>query len=144
MIERLSTLPQRHEALALGLCGSLARGDAGPRSDADVFVLVPDGSDVDVDRRWWDLVAGALEPVPVSVLVYTPSAILGIANWYVLRLASDAVLVHDPEGRAADAFRRVIEAAQRAGFEQVLVEGRSVWRRRGPGALVPFELRADA
>jgi predicted nucleotidyltransferase len=119
------------EALAVGLCGSVARDTAGPRSDIDVFVIVPDGVPgvEDEDRRWWDLVARALEPLgrPVSVIVYTPGAIRAVANWYVLRLATDALFVHDPGGQMAGLFRRVVQAARERGFEEREVDGRPYW-----------------
>jgi predicted nucleotidyltransferase len=127
----LRAMPELHEALAAGLCGSVARGTAGPRSDIDVFVVVPDGgaSVEDEDRLWRRRVTAALRPLgrAVSVIVYTPRAIRLVANWYVLRLASDAVFVHDADGSVAQLFRRVVEKARASGFEERLLDGRPRW-----------------
>jgi predicted nucleotidyltransferase len=127
----LLAMPELHEALALGLCGSVARGTAGPRSDIDVFVVVPDEHPAveEEDRRWWEAVQRALEPLgrPVSVIVYTPRGIRKVSSWYVLRLASDAVFLHDPGGQIAALLRRVLEKARASGFEEHLVDGRPVW-----------------
>lgn len=150
----LEALPQRTEALALGLCGSVARGEAGPASDIDVLVVVADTSPPELDLYWWQVLSRAMAPLgrPVSTLVYTPAAILRVANWHVLRLARDAVLAHDPADRAADLLRRVLAAAERAGFHEVLVDGRPTWRKpaaqptsgpAGADPFAPFELRAD-
>ncbi|MDI7267172.1 MAG: nucleotidyltransferase domain-containing protein [Myxococcota bacterium] len=131
----LRAMPELHEALAVGLCGSVARGTAGSRSDVDVFVVVSDGaaSVEDEDRRWYRRVTAALRPLErsVSVIVYSPGAIRAVANWHVLRLATDAVFIHDIEGRIADLFRRVVAKARASGFEERTLDGRPYWAYAG-------------
>lgn len=129
-LELLRSMPRLNETIAVGLVGSVARGTAGERSDIDVFVVLPDGEiPLEEEMRWWDAVREVLKPLgrEVSVLLYTPGGIRAVANWYVLRLASDAVFAYDPEGRTAALLGRVIARARSAGFEERQCAGRPCW-----------------
>ena len=98
------------EAEAIGIFGSLARGTLSPRSDIDVFVVVrekdPHGED---DMRWWLRIQRVLEPFQrdVTVLVYTVRGLKQISNWYVLRLASEGVIVYD-RGGITQLFQQIL------------------------------------
>jgi predicted nucleotidyltransferase len=126
----LRAMPRLEATVAVGLVGSVARGTAGERSDIDVFVVLPDG-DIPLaeEMRWWDAVREVLRPLrrEVSVLLYTPGGIRAVANWYVLRLASDAVFAHDPGGSTAALLGRVAAQARAAGFEERECAGRPYW-----------------
>jgi len=118
------------EAEAIGLFGSLVReGAFSERSDIDVFVVVrqkaPGGQ---TDQLWWRRVKRVLEPFErdVTVLVYTVSGLEKICNWYVLRLASEGVLVYD-KGDIAELFRRIIATAEEAGFYRKPIGDTWVW-----------------
>jgi len=116
-------------AEAIGICGSLARGDFHERSDIDIFVVVKEKlADVDVDRIWWDRISDALKDFgrDVTVLVYTTEALKRIITWYVLRLASEAILVYDRAG-VESLFKRIIATAKKAGLVEREMGTRKVW-----------------
>ncbi len=127
----LSLGVQLKEAAAIGVCGSLVRPGAwGARSDIDVFVVVehlkPNG---ETDRLWWNRVRDALDSLnrDVNVLVYSRRGLEAVSNWYVLRLASEGVLVYD-RGGIAELFAEIRAAALRAGLVEDEVDGSRFWR----------------
>ncbi|MFQ6014547.1 MAG: nucleotidyltransferase domain-containing protein, partial [Anaerolineae bacterium] len=109
------------EAEAVGIFGSLARGDFSPRSDIDVFVVVTKkGKGIEVDELWWHRINDVLRKFQrdVTVLVYSTEALRRIAGWDVLRLATDGVFVFD-RGNIEELFHKIVEAAKKAGLVQV-------------------------
>lgn len=140
----LSALADRlQEVEALGIFGSLARGsDFSERSDIDVFVIVREKEPNGVtDQRWWQWVKKALEPFDrdVTVLVYTVAGLRTIANWYVLRLAAEGVLVYD-RADIAGLFDQIVQAAHRAGLVQERIGERQVWTLSPERAGQPLEI----
>jgi predicted nucleotidyltransferase len=121
------------QAEAIGICGSLARGkDFGPRSDIDVFVVVKEGDlEPETHRMWWDRIRKALDGLnrDVTVLVYTRKALEEICNWYVLRLASEGIVLFDKSG-VKEFFERIVQAARDAGLVEEEIEGDKVWTSR--------------
>jgi len=117
------------EAEGIGIFGSLARGDFGPRSDIDIFVVIDDKDDrQDIDDIWCKRINKVLRPFErdVTVLVYTIKALKNVCNWYVLRLASDGILVCDG-GRVKPLFAEILDAAEKAGLEQREMAGTMLW-----------------
>lgn len=120
------------EAKAVGIFGSLVRGDFSPTSDIDVFVVVKEdgneGKCLEVDDLWWRRIRNALKKFQrdVTVLVYSTEGLRRISNWYVLRLASDGVLVFD-QGGIRELFDKILETARRAGLRQVKRGEHWVW-----------------
>jgi len=117
------------ETEAVGIFGSLARGDFSPTSDIDVFVVVrTKGEGIEVDELWWHRISDVLRGFQrdVTVLVYSVEALRKIAGWYVLRLATDGIFVFD-EGNIESLFRRIVEAAEKAGLVQVKRGEHWVW-----------------
>jgi predicted nucleotidyltransferase len=118
------------EAEAIGICGSLARGkDFGPQSDIDVFVVVKEADlRPETHRIWWDKIREALNGLDrdVTVLVYTRQALEEICNWYVLRLASEGIVLFD-KGGIKELFGRIVQAARDAGLVEEEIEGDRVW-----------------
>jgi len=140
----LSALADRlPEIEALGIFGSLARGnDFTERSDIDIFVIVREKEPAGVtDQQWWQWVKQALEPFnrDVTVLVYSVVGLRTIANWYVLRLAMEGVLIYD-RADVAGLFDQIIQAAQRAGLVQEKIDGCRVWTLRPERAGRPLEI----
>jgi len=140
----LSALADRlPEIEALGIFGSLARGnDFTERSDIDVFVIVREKEPAGVtDQQWWQWVRQALEPFnrDVTVLVYSVAGLRTIASWYVLRLATEGVLIYDRTD-VAGLFDQIIQAAQRAGLAQEKIGERFVWTLRPERAGWPLEI----
>ncbi len=115
------------EADAIGICGSLARGDFNEKSDIDIFVIVKEGTS-DMDRTWWDRINDALKEFrrDITVLVYPINGLIKVINWYVLRLASEGIFVYD-QGHVKDLFGKIIRAAKRAGLVEKEINGRKVW-----------------
>jgi len=124
---------QLEDAEAVGLCGSLVRPGAWKaHSDVDVFVVVERlGPGGETERLWWNRVREALHAFNrnVTVLVYSRRGLEAISNWYVLRLASEGVLVHD-RGAIAQLFGEIRAAAVRAGLVEDEIEGCRFWRRK--------------
>jgi len=122
----LSLGKKLEDAVAIGVCGSLARGDFHERSDIDIFVIVKERL-VD-DRIWWDRISDVLQDFgrDVTVLVYTVEGLKRIITWYVLRLASEGVLVYD-RGDIRGLFNRIISAAKEAGLVEVQIGDYKVW-----------------
>lgn len=119
------------EAEAVGICGSLVRGDFSPTSDIDIFVVVKEDKErgcFEVDDLWWRRIQGALRKFQrdVTVLVYSTEGLRTISNWYVLRLASDGILVFD-QGGIRELFDKILEVAQKAGLRQVKRGEHWVW-----------------
>jgi|GEM_PF-925734 len=120
------------EAAAIGVCGSLVRPGAWhAHSDIDVFVVVehltPNGA---TERLWWRRVRDALDQFnrDVTVLVYSRRGLEAVSNWYVLRLASEGVLVYD-RGGIADLFGEIRSAAGRAGLVEDEFDGMRFWTK---------------
>jgi len=132
------------EAEAVGIFGSLARGDFSPRSDIDIFVVVKKrGKGIEVDELWWHRINDALRKFQrdVTVLVYSREALRRIAGWYILRLASDGILVFD-RGGIKELFDKILEAARKAGLVQVKRDEHWVWSapHLKPGEVLEFEV----
>jgi len=121
-----------HEAEAVGICGSLVRGDFSPTSDIDIFVVVKEdeneGRCLEVDDLWWRRVRDTLSKFQrdVTVLVYSIEGLRKISNWYVLRLASDGILVFD-QGGIGELFDKILETARETGLRQVKRGKHWVW-----------------
>ena len=115
------------EALAIGIMGSLARGDFSERSDIDVFVVV-EKKRSDTDRVWWKRITEVLEGFhrDITVITYSVNGLKKISNWYVLRLASEGILIYD-RGKVGEIFRKIIETAHRAGLVERKVGDHRVW-----------------
>lgn len=117
------------EAEAVGIMGSLARGDFNERSDIDVFVVVKERrSDYDVDRTWWEKMHDVLSKFrrDITVIVYSIEGLKKILNWYVLRLASEGIIVYD-KGGIKLLFNKIIETARNAGLVEREVGTHRVW-----------------
>jgi predicted nucleotidyltransferase len=132
------------EAEGLGICGSVARGEATERSDIDIFVILGRHTP-DADEVWYHRLNEALGDFrrDVSVLVYPMQNILEVSNWYVLRLASDGIVVYD-KGNVRRAFDAVIKAARRAGLVQKRQGNGIAWtmgREMRPGEI--FEVKVE-
>lgn len=128
-------------AEAVGICGSLARGwDFDEHSDIDIFVVVrhkaPGG---ETDRHWWRLMQRALRPFgrDISVLVYTLKGLRSVCNWYVLRLASEGLVIFD-QGQVTQLFQDIVQAAEAAGLVQERIGDAWVWTAKGikPGEVI--------
>jgi predicted nucleotidyltransferase len=118
------------EAEAIGTFGSLARGRLHYRSDIDIFVVVKEKGE-GIDVLWYRRIRDALSHIDmgVTVLVYSLKGLRKISNWYVLRLAKEAVILYD-KGEVRRLFTRTLEEAKKVGLEEDQVNGYRFWRFR--------------
>lgn len=141
----LSLGEKLEEAEAVGIMGSLARGDLHKHSDIDVFVVVKERKpDCDVDRIWWNRINKALRKFrrDVTVITYSVNGLRRISNWYVLRLASEGVLIYD-KGGIKELFDRIIKTAREAGLVERKIGTRKVWSAENlkPGERLILEVK---
>lgn len=118
------------EAEGIGLCGSLVRGDFTDRSDIDIFVIVKEKEPgVDVEGLWYRRMSKVLERIDrdITVLVYSMKGLKEICNWYVLRLASEGILIFD-SGKIAELFGRIKTSAKEAGLIEESDGKHRFWR----------------
>jgi len=135
------------EAEAVGIFGSLARGDFSPRSDIYIFVVVKErGKGIEIDRLWWHRINDALRKFErdVTVLVFSVEALRKIAGWDVLRLATDGIFAFD-KGNIEELFRKIVDAARKAGLVQVKRGEHWVWSAPWLkfGELLEFEIEDE-
>lgn len=127
--EILSLGNEIEEAEAIGICGSFTRKDFNERSDLDVFVILKDGKyDNNIEMFWWKRIKKALKIFrrDVTVFVYTIKDLKKIINWYVLRIASDGILIYD-KGNVKELFKKIIRAARDAGLVEKVRGNYKVW-----------------
>ena len=62
----------------------------------------------------------------ITVLVYSIKGLKKIINWYVLRLASEGIVIYD-KGGVKDLFNKIIAAAREAGLVEKEIGGHKVW-----------------
>jgi predicted nucleotidyltransferase len=133
------------EAEAVGIFGSLARGNFSPRSDIDIFVVVK-RKGIEDDELWWHRINDALRKFErdVTVLVYSVEALRKIAGWDVLRLATDGIFAFD-KGNIEELFRKIVDAARKAGLVQVKRGEHWVWSAPWLkfGELLEFEVEDE-
>jgi predicted nucleotidyltransferase len=121
------------EIEGIGLCGSLARGDFSPKSDIDIFIVIPDGlSEREVWLVWNKKLRGYLKAFArdITVLVYSLKSLREISSWYVLRLASEGQLIYDPNGKVETLFKKIIKAAENAGLTEEEIHGHKYWVKK--------------
>ena len=114
--------------LAVALFGSAARCEADERSDLD-FLVVLRGIPKDLQRRY-----EVYKPIHEAVTVIDLDEEL-ITNKDVevtplmLNIASDAVILYDPEGKLASFVEHVLKLIQVAGLERYRTrDGKYGWK----------------
>jgi len=135
------------EAEAIGIFGSLARGDFSPRSDIYIFVVVKrKRKGIEDDELWWHRINDALRKFErdVTVLVFSVEALRKIAGWDVLRLATDGIFAFD-KGNIEELFRKIVDAARKPGLVQVKRGKHWVWSAPWLkfGELLEFEVEDE-
>lgn len=95
--EAVARLVAAADPLRIVVFGSVARGEAGPDSDLDLLVVMPDGTDRRAARRVLSLSLAALD-VPKDVVVTTPehSAHHEHSCWHIVATAlREGALVYE-------------------------------------------------
>lgn len=83
---------------AIGITGSLARGDFGERSDIDVFIVVDDQRfSKELEEIWYERVYRALKEYwrDLTLFIYPIGSLRGVSSWAVLNLASESLIIFD-------------------------------------------------
>jgi len=125
----LSLGEELQQAEAIVIIGSLARGKITPRSDIDIMVVVKEKSPgIEMDTQWYERIRKALAKFEreVTVLVYPRKALEDISSWYVLRIAAEGIFIFD-QGNITNLFRRIVEAAYKAGLVQEKLGDVYIW-----------------
>jgi len=121
--------------LAVGLFGSLARGDFDERSDIDVFVITEEEISL---RKQDELYYAFSELIPrfgrdVTVLVYDIKGLKRIPAWQTLNLVKDARFVYD-QADIEELFKKILQKAEEHGV--VYDERDRVFRLKRVGRVV--------
>jgi predicted nucleotidyltransferase len=107
----------KKEILAVGLFGSLTRGDLNERSDIDIFVI----TEKEISLREQDELYYAFsELIPkfgkdITVLVYDINGLKRIPTWQTLNLVKDACFVYD-RAEIEKIFEKVLQRAEEHGI----------------------------
>jgi predicted nucleotidyltransferase len=134
--------------VGVALFGSLARGEAGERADAD-FLVVLRGIEHSLERRrrvYFPLYRGLnrdeARPMDVTVIDLDDS-LLDDPNLLLTPLLLNAgwegKVLWDPEGRLSRFFQKIRELVQRAGLERYRTpDGKYGWKPRS--GFGPYEV----
>mgnify|MGYP001087331994 CR=1 FL=1 len=125
----------KEEILAVGLFGSLARGDFDERSDIDIFVItekeIPLKEQDELYYAFSELVAKFRRDI--TVLVYDIKGLKKIPTWQTLNLVKDAHFVYD-KVEIKSIFQRILQAAREHGI--AYDDQEKVFRLEKPGRVV--------
>jgi len=107
----------KKEILAVGLFGSLTRGDLNERSDIDIFVIT--AKEIPL-REQDELYYAFSELIPrfgrdITVLVYDINGLKRIPTWQTLNLVKDACFVYD-RAEVEKIFQKVLQKAEEHGI----------------------------
>jgi predicted nucleotidyltransferase len=129
----------KKEILAVGLFGSLTRGDFDKRSDIDIFVITEKELPLrEQDELYYTL--SVLIPKfgrDITVLVYDINGLKKIPTWQTLNLVKDAYFVYDRAG-VENIFKKILQEAEKPGI--VYDNEEKVFKLKRAGRLV-FSLR---
>lgn len=105
------------DVLAVGLCGSLARGDAHEHSDIDIFVITRRA----LSLAEQDALYEAFSPLisrfgrDITVLSYDLESLKRVPTWHTLQMMKEARFVYDPGG-IAEIFGEILRQAEEQGI----------------------------
>lgn len=125
----------KKEIFAVGLFGSLARGEFDERSDIDIFVITEKELPV---REQDELYYTFSELIPgfgrdITVLVYDMKGLKRIPTWQTLNLVKDACFVYDRAG-IEKIFEKILHEAKEHGI--VYDNEEKVFKLKRAGRLV--------
>ena len=138
-IGRITLRLGREDVLAVGLFGSLARGDFHERSDIDVFVITLKELPLDEQHKFYhdyhELIGQFHRDI--TVLVYDVAGLKCVPCWHTLNMVKDAQFVYD-RANIEELFKRILREAKTHGI--VYDEKDKVFRLIKPGRVV-FSLK---
>lgn len=129
--------------VALGVFGSAARGESIERSDVD-FLIVTKGGKPSDDMRFavYNAVHGEVRK-DVTILDVGEEEIFREdleVTPFLLNLASDTNIIHDPTGKLTALFRRILEVAAKLHLERIRTPDGKYWWKPKSGELRAVEV----
>ncbi|MDZ7290668.1 MAG: nucleotidyltransferase domain-containing protein [candidate division KSB1 bacterium] len=116
------------DLVAVVLFGSQARGEAGPESDYDIFLLVKNLPARPVERLLF--VRGAIAvkfAEKIAILARTPEEFeSGFPSLY-LDLAVDGIVLYDTDNYVTKKLQRIQEIIKQAGLERKKLDHQLSW-----------------
>jgi predicted nucleotidyltransferase len=135
-----------NEVLAIGICGSLARGECHQRSDIDIFIVIPkERWHKGVQEEWYYRLHDLLYKKyyrGITVFVYTPELLKKVPCWATLNMVTEAILVLD-KADISSIFKRIIKKAEEVGLVLKKVGRYQTWvmaRPMKPGEIIHLEV----
>jgi predicted nucleotidyltransferase len=134
-VRRIALRSGEKGILAVGLFGSVSRGDFGERSDIDIFVITEKELAL---KEQDELYYTFSELMPkfgrdITVLVYDINGLKKIPTWQTLNLVRDACFVYDRAG-IEKIFKKILHQAEEHGI--VYDSEEKVFKLKTPGRLV--------
>ena len=126
----------RKEILAVGLFGSMARGDFDERSDIDIFVITETELPLSEQDELYYIFSSELIPKlgrDVTILVYDMNGLKRVPSWQTLNLIKDACFIYDRGGLKL-LFKRILKEAAEHGI--IYDEKEKVFRLEKVGRVV--------
>jgi predicted nucleotidyltransferase len=138
-IKRITLELGREDVLAVGLFGSLARGNFHERSDIDVFVITQEGLSLEEQHKFYHFYHELIGEFhrDVTVLVYSVKDVKSVPSWQTLSMVKDAQFVYD-RANIEELFKRILREAEAHGI--VYDEKDKIFRLTKPGRVV-FSLK---
>ena len=138
-VRQITLRLRNKEILAVGLFGSLTRGEFDERSDIDIFVITEKELPL---REQDELYYTFSELIPkferdITVLVYDINGLKRIPTWQTLNLVRDAYFVYD-RAEIEKVFKKILREAEEHGI--VYDDQEKVFRLKKAERLV-FSLR---
>lgn len=119
------------ELLAVGILGSMARGDFDKKSDIDIFVII---KDEDWKYNLEDRLRRRLEEVlsrfrrDITLFLYTLSDLKKVLNWYTLSMVRDAVFAYGKD-EIKKIFKDILKKAYDVGLVIEKVDGKRIFTK---------------
>jgi len=138
-VRKIALNLRKKEVLAVGLFGSLARGDFNEKSDIDIFII----TNTELTLKEQDeLYYTFSELIPkfgrdMTVLVHDIESLKKVPSWQTLNLIKDACFVYD-SGRIKEAFKMILEEAEQYGI--IYDSKEKVFKLKKPGRTI-FSLK---
>jgi len=126
---------RKEEIIAVGLFGSLARGDYDEKSDIDIFVITERELSLEEQDKLYYEFSGLIKKFKrdVTVLVYDIESLKKVPSWQTLNLLRDAIFAYD-RGGIEEVFREILRKAEERGI--IYDEKDKVFKLKKPGRIV--------
>lgn len=126
---------EKEEVLAVGLFGSLTRGDFDERSDIDIFVITEKELPLKEQDELYHTFSTLIPEFgrDITVLVYDIDGLKKIPTWQTLNLVKNADFVYD-RAEVEKTFEMILQEAEEHGIEYDDEE--KVFKLKRPGRLI--------